>query len=235
MRKKITFIRQQPGWLAANLDRAEFDPDSLDDIQLIEQRATITAETGKHPLWQGYAQLEEYARDKAGMRSANQVRTSTPVGVFYSWLVRQRNSRNVLEFGTAFGQSGMFWLSGLKKTQGHLYTFEPNEGWAALARANLEAVATQFTLTVGTFEENAANVIGNDKIDIALIDAIHTKEFVDAQFSIVMKYMRPGGIVIFDDINFSGGMKDCWRRIANSADVLSSASIGGRCGIVELY
>jgi predicted O-methyltransferase YrrM len=99
-------------------------------------------------------------------------------------LTRRLKPEIVVEFGAAFGVSGMHWLSGLRANAGgRLFTFEPNEVWAELARVNLERIHHPFELTVGTFEDNIA-VLGDQLIDLAFIDAIHTSEFVLPQFDL---------------------------------------------------
>lgn len=231
---RISFVRRESGWLSNNFEQAQFEADEMPGIEEIDKRARLTAKTGKHPLWEGYAAVEDYRNARSSERGFNQVRTARDIGAFYTWLVKTRKARNVLEFGTAFGQSGMFWLTGLKDTGGHLYTFEPNNVWAELARANLAAISSQFTLTLGTFEDNAEDVMRGVSVDIAFIDAIHTGNFVRSQYAIVKRYMTPGGLVIFDDINFSADMQQCWQEISTDEQLVASAEIGRRCGIVEL-
>ena len=101
------------------------------------------------------------------------------MGRFFSWLVTNRRPSVIVEFGTAFGVSGMYWLFGLESNGGGtLLTFEPNDVWARIAEANLVAIGRRFELTVGTFEENIdRNLSPGERIDIAFIDAIHTSEF----------------------------------------------------------
>lgn len=46
--------------------------------------------------------------------------------------------------------------------------------------------------------------------------------------------MRPGGIILFDDIAFSDNMRACWSTVAAGADIEASAALGRRVGVVEL-
>jgi predicted O-methyltransferase YrrM len=72
------------------------------------------------------------------------------------------------------------------------------------------------------------------KIDLAFIDAIHTREFVMPQMEIVLQYSQPGTIIIFDDINFSQNMRECWNDVARDARFSASVACGDRVGIVEV-
>jgi predicted O-methyltransferase YrrM len=141
----------------------------------------------------------------------------------------------IVEFGTAFGVSGMYWLSGLETNgSGHLFTYDPNENWLTVARDNLSAVSSKFTSTLGTFEENVDRTLGERRVDVAFIDAIHTPEFVRPQFELVAERLTPGGVVIVDDIHFSPEMASLWTQLARDSRVLASCALSGRAGLLQL-
>ncbi|MGH9647079.1 MAG: O-methyltransferase [Bryobacteraceae bacterium] len=156
------------------------------------------------------------------------------MGRVYSWLARTRKPDVIVGFGSAFGVSGMYWLAGLEEAGcGELLSFEVNPEWAAIARVNLASLGARFSLTVGMFKDHIAEKLNHRKIGIAFIDAIHTSEFVDRQFEIVLSNLAPGGIVILDDIDFSPDMAACWQRLAQDERVASSLSIDGHIGVLE--
>lgn len=229
---------QQPdsGSLIGALPSRITAPRPFRQERTISRRVSLTEQAGQLPLWEGYAQLEDYPRATAGStRSVRQVSTGKLCGRLLAQLVRRLRPGVVVEFGTAFGVSGMHWLAGLEAVgAGRLYTFEPNEAWAALAMTNLAAISTRYEAVIGTFEDRVAEHLQPGDIDIAFIDAIHTGEFVDRQFEIVRDFAHPGAVVVFDDIAFSPDMADCWHRIAHGGDVVASATVGRRLGVVEL-
>ena len=202
----------------------------------IETLADRSDSLGPKPLWAGYENVQNYpTTTKNAQRRANAVRTKQALGRTFTWLAKQRMPAGIVEFGTAFGVSGMYWLAGLEMAQsGRLYTFEPNEIWAEIAKGNLAQISDRFLLTIGTFEENAATVLSPSSIDIAFVDAIHTGEFVYAQYEILRTYLKPHALVVFDDISFSRDMHDCWLDIANRPEVLTSLTLNTRVGIIEL-
>ncbi|AFL75864.1 O-methyltransferase [Thiocystis violascens] len=206
-------------------------------FEVIEQRAKVTQQSGEHPLWEGYADLDDYPWpvQRGVTRTSEQVRTSRLLGSFFTWLVTVRKPDVVVEFGTAFGVSGMYWLAGLEKNNaGKLLTFEPNAIWAKLAEKNLLTISSRFQLTNGTFEENISAKLGdNEKIDIAFIDAIHTSKFVFSQFEIVCNYLSKNGIIVFDGIGFSTDMRECWSTITLDPRVVTAIEVQGT-GIVEI-
>jgi predicted O-methyltransferase YrrM len=232
----IDFIQDEPGWLTRRLP-SRFSPPRSIDADLIEARAAETQALGPKALWNGYEAVRDYPWATSGSeRSSDQVRSSASAGRLYAWLAAKRRASTIVEFGTAFGVSGMYWLAGLKRNAtGRLLTFEPNETWAGIARGNLAAISEKFDLVVGTFEDNIARMLKpGERIDIAFIDAIHTSEFVFRQFAILLPLMRPGGLVLFDDIDFSDDMASCWQKLARDPRIVASATVDRRLGIIEL-
>ena len=218
------------GWLGHNLAEG-FVPPMLPVHHTVEERAGKTHRTGDRPLWEGYQSVKGYPRG-GDTRKPDQVRSDALVGRFYSWLASQRREDAIVEFGTAFGVSGMYWLSGM--SAGQLYTFEPNANWAASAEENLRSISYRFTLTVDTFETVGPTLLAPQSVGIAFVDAIHTSEFVFRQYDILKPLMKPGALALFDDIDFSPDMADCWRRIAADPSLAASATLTDRVGIVEL-
>lgn len=215
-------------WLANLVPGAELTIPFAPDFLKIERLADRTQSLGRLALWDGYGQA-------GATRDSMAVRCPVAMGNFYCWLTRRRRPAVVVELGTAFGISGMYWLSGLKaERHGRLLTFEPNAQWAAVAGRNLGAIDSRFVLTVGTFEDNAQAVIEDQAIDVAFIDAIHRSEFVLPQFGLIRERLRRPGLVLFDDIGFSEDMKSCWASVAAHPEVVSALAVDQRLGVVEV-
>ena len=224
--------KDQESWLAQNFTGDVIIPPISSYCTKIEKLADQTNRKGDQPLWEGYI-----GNNIGGSsRMPNTVRSVPAIGNLFAYLVEKRNPEIIVEFGTAFGVSGMYFLAGLNTNKkGLLLTFEPNMVWAKLAKENLSQISDRFKLTVGTFEENIDNVLlENQFIDIAFIDAIHTKEFVIPQLEIVISRSKKGTIIILDDIDFSTNMKNCWEEVSNDNRFISSLSFGDRVGILEL-
>lgn len=230
---RITPIKSGAGWLDATLP-GSFDPAQV-DVSAVRVRAEQTKRLGERPLWEGYQDVKDYPRSTTGSRTSEQVQTHEDMGALYAWLVSKRKPEIVVEFGTAFGISGMFWLTGLELAgSGKLMTYEPNNIWADIAEKNLAAISKRFTLTRGIFEDCAANTLVEKSVDMAFIDAIHTSQFVYAQYEKLKPYFKRDALVLFDDIGFSPDMNQCWKDLAVRPEVASSYELGSRVGIVEL-
>lgn len=224
--------KDQDSWLAQSFTKNIFVPPINSDCIKIEKIAEQTNRKGNQPLWEGYV-----GNNIGGSsRMPNTVRSVPAIGNLFAYLVKNIKPEIIVEFGTAFGVSGMYFLAGLNSNKkGSLLTFDPNKVWAELAKENLSQISDRFKLTIGTFEENIDKMLlDNQYIDIAFIDAIHTKEFVIPQLEIVLSKSKKGTIIILDDINFSVDMKDCWKEVSNDDRFVSSLSFGDRVGVLEL-
>jgi predicted O-methyltransferase YrrM len=232
----VRYVRKGQGWLMRNLPGPNLSLPKPIDADRIEAHASETERMGGKPLWEGYAGVPDYPRVTTDTtRRSDQVRSTALAGYLFAWLAAERDPSIVVEFGTAFGISGMYWLAGLKRSHGRLLTFEPNAIWADIARANLASISANFELVTGTFEECIDSTLPpGQRIDIAFVDAIHTSAFVSRQFDILMPRMTPCGLILFDDINFSADMTSCWYAISRDPRIVASVTIGRRLGIIEL-
>jgi predicted O-methyltransferase YrrM len=222
----VTWKRRGTGWLENHLDKPTI-PKAQKKL-LIEDLAWRTEQQGEKPLAREYGQ-------PGATRSPAQVRSSPVMGDVFAWLAEQRRPQIVVEFGSAFGFSGMYWLSGLEAAgAGHLYSFEINSIWGEIAKSNLSRIGTRFTLTMGSFEDHVDRVVPHP-IDIAFVDGIHTYEWVMAQYGILKRKVAPGAILLFDDIDFpTGRMRQCWEDIAAGSDVLAACELNKHVGVIEL-
>jgi predicted O-methyltransferase YrrM len=193
--------------------------------QEIEATAKATNQLGAQKLAGEYGQ-------PGATRTPNKVRSSSAAGDLYAWLVAHRTPKIVVEFGSAFGVSGMYFAAGL---EGWLYSFEINHEWAAVAERNIGTVSDRFTLTRGAFEDNTGVVPG--PIDLAFVDGIHSYDFVTHQYAVLKPLMSAGGLILFDDIDFrkpGARMWEAWLEIVADPDVAAAAEYQRRVGVVEL-
>lgn len=213
-----------------------FDADQRRRFQTIETAIEATQNLGRLPLWDAYKNVPNYGRRPMGdspKRTMNDVRTKARFCRFYAWLAYMIAPQAIVEIGAALGASGMYWLAGLETAKsGTLYSFEPNEIWHPIASKNFDLISDRHVLTLGTFENNISTI--KAPAGIALIDAIHTRDFVMQQLDQLRSLTAPGAIVLFDDINFSEDMQACWADIAQMPDWSGVWQLGSRVGVIEL-
>jgi predicted O-methyltransferase YrrM len=149
-------------------------------------------------------------------------------------LARGVKPRSIVEIGTGFGVSGMYWASALAELgAGSFITFEPNTRWRAIAEHNIRSICDRVQLIEGTFEDQLAALdIPPQSIDILSVDAIHTVTAVSAQLALAAPLLAPNAVILIDDIRFSPGMHRYWRRLAAAPEFRMSFEIESRMGVL---
>lgn len=232
--------RGTPSWLVAHLPDHRIRIARTQAHRAIEATAARINRIGAKPLWDGYRTAYQGDRsvpfDVTSMeREPKQVRTQPQMGRLFSWVVEARKPNLIVEIGTAFGVSAMYWASGLQRAgRGRLVTFEPNAIWQEIAAEHLRTFGDTVEPVLGTFEDRIdAKLWPNETIDMAFVDAIHTDTFVSAQIEMLIARLAPDGLVIVDDITFSDDMKRCWTQWSSDPRVNASVAVDARAGILE--
>lgn len=118
-------------------------------------------------------------------------------------------AKTIVEVGTSYGFSGLFWSMALKQTGGHLHTIDKDpkkfeSSKQTFARAGVADVVTNY---LGDAREILRNMPG--EIDIAFIDA--DKPSTQSYFDLLWPKMRLGGSVIVD--NATTHRTDLWEFV----------------------
>ncbi|GIG54882.1 O-methyltransferase [Demequina activiva] len=154
------------------------------------------------------------------------IAVSRPQGRLLSVLARSIGAERVVEFGTLGGYSTLCLARALPP-HGRVVTFELDERHASVARASLDAagVGHQVTIRVGPALERIETLAHDEPFDLAFIDA--DKPSNVHYYEAAMTRMRPGGLVIVDNVVRDGEVAD-----PNSADerVQGSRAVIDRVG-----
>ncbi|GIW09832.1 MAG: O-methyltransferase [Dehalococcoidia bacterium] len=131
-------------------------------------------------------------------------------GQFLALLVRLMGARRCLEIGTFTGYSALAVASALPP-DGVLVACDVSEEWTAIARQFWAAagVADRITLRLGPARETLAALIAAGEAgsyDFAFIDA--DKPNYDAYYEAVLTLLRPGGLIVFDNMFLGGRVLD---------------------------
>ncbi len=126
-------------------------------------------------------------------------------GSFLRMLVAISKARNVLEIGTFTGYSALMMAAALPK-DGDLFTLESNESHACVAQKyfNMVDCGSKITIIHGDARKTLDQVEG--PIDFAFIDA--DKSSYDFYYEKVLGLMKPGGLIVFDNMLWSGEVLD---------------------------
>jgi predicted O-methyltransferase YrrM len=121
-------------------------------------------------------------------------------------LARSHGARRILELGTLAGYSTI-WLARALPAGGRLVTLERDPAHAAVARANLAraGLADRVDVRVGPALETLPHLRG-EPFDLAFLDA--DKAATDAYFEWALALLRPGGLLIADNVVRGGAVLD---------------------------
>ncbi len=138
---------------------------------------------------------------------------------FYCQLRHARPAR-VLEVGTSLGMTGLYVLGALARNRhGHFFTVELAPAKVAYARRLFGAFgAAQATCLEGRSEQVLPPLIEREPLfDWVWVDIDHRYESTMTALRLLENHVRPGGALLFDDINFSDEMRRAWADIRRRA------------------
>ena len=109
--------------------------------------------------------------------------------------------KNILEIGTYTGYSALCLCEGIQK-DGILHTIDINEELESIQKKYFEA--SEYSNIINLHIGNALEIIPDlkEKFDLVFIDA--DKPNYSAYFDIIIEKMNPGGIILSDNVLWSG-------------------------------
>lgn len=132
-------------------------------------------------------------------------------------LVESSRAKRGIEVGTATGYGALHMGIAFERTGGHLDTVDIDPRMVRAARANLEAVGLEATVTV--IEGDALKVLPGLKgeYDFVFLDAV--KHDYLKYFQALMPRLKPGAVIVADNVIQSArAMKDFLDFIHNNPD-----------------
>lgn len=145
-------------------------------------------------------------REETGVDPEANMQISPEQGQFMGLLVKLIQARMVLEIGTFTGYSSLCMAMALP-LHGTLITCDISDKWTAMARRYWEeaGVAGRIELHLGPALNTLDKLLaeGNErKFDLVFIDA--DKENNLGYYEYSLKLVRPGGLILIDNILWSG-------------------------------
>jgi predicted O-methyltransferase YrrM len=137
------------------------------------------------------------------------IAVSPAQGRFLQLLARIHGARSILELGTLGGYSTILLARALPP-DGRLITLELNPGYAEVARANIAraGLGERVELRVGPAADGLRDLIaeGAGPFDLVFIDA--DKSSTPTYFELSLGLVRPGGIIVVDNVVRGGSLVD---------------------------
>lgn len=146
-------------------------------------------------------------------------------GEFLYRLCAHYQPQRALELGTNLGISTLYQATAIP--QSRFLTLEGAEALAKIAQKHFEAFSIAPEILVGEFSDTLANKIAlsSYRPDYVFIDGNHRYEATVAYFQQFLPHIPDGGIIVFDDIYWSKGMKKAWEEIIAHPEVTVSLDI----------
>jgi predicted O-methyltransferase YrrM len=163
--------------------------------------------------------LERVRTETAVMPSA-QMQVSADQGALIELLVRLIGARDALEVGTFTGYSAICIARGIGE-RGRLTCLELGPDRAAIAQRNLQdaGVADRVDILVGPAGESLEAMAAAPAFDFAFIDA--DKSGYPEYYELVLARMRPGGLILLDNMLQRGSVVDPQTESARIIDELN--------------
>lgn len=171
----------------------------------------LTAEIHEYLVAHGSppdAVLEELAqvtRDKVGGMAMMQV--APEQGAFMTLVARLIGAKNAIEVGTFTGYSALCIARGLPE-DGKLVCCDVSDEWTSIGRPYWEkaGVADRIDLRIAPAIETLRALPEERSFDLAFIDADKTS--YAAYYEELLKRIRPGGLILVDNVLWSGSVVD---------------------------
>lgn len=132
-------------------------------------------------------------------------------------IVKQTSAKNIFEIGTNLGISGSYILQALRSNR-NAY-FNTLEGVPALCAISQKQFSNldpneNFKIWEGLYENTFDKAYGSiDTVDLAFIDGNHQYAPTIEYYQKLKSKAAGKSLFIFDDINWSDGMKKAWKEI----------------------
>ena len=145
---------------------------------------------------------------------------------FFYLLSKTSIVNNILEIGTNLGVSGQYFIKGLENKENIKFiTLEGVKGLCEIASSRFDALSSQdcFEVIHGLYDNTLPEVLkSKTRFDLVFIDGNHRYEVTLNYFEILKDNLADKAIVIFDDINWSDGMRRAWREICMQRGIVLS-------------
>ncbi len=149
--------------------------------------------------------LVDETRTKLADRALMQI--SPLQGSFMELFVRAMGARRAIEVGTFTGYSSLAVARGLPD-DGRLICCDVSEEWTSIARRYWEeaGVSHKIELRLGPAVDTLRALPAGEQFDVGFIDA--DKPNYPIYFDEIVARLRPGGVVMIDNVLWSGRVAD---------------------------
>jgi caffeoyl-CoA O-methyltransferase len=151
--------------------------------------------------------LSDLIAETQALGGISMMQISPEQGIFMTMLTRLVRARDAVEIGTFTGFSSLSIARGLP-ADGTLLCCDVSEEWTDIARRAWAraGVDGKITLEIGPAVDTLAALPPAEQFDLAFIDA-DKPGYID-YFEQLVPRMRPGGVILVDNVLWSGAVID---------------------------
>lgn len=173
--------------------------------------------------------VEDFGTGESGVRRVSEVARVALKGereaqVLFR-IVNMLKAERIVELGTSLGITTAYLAKPHKEAS--VLTFEGSRAllevakrnWKRLGIANIRAIE-------GNIDETLEGTLGDEVVDVALIDANHRKEATLKYFDVLVRHAGEKSVFVVDDIRYSKEMWEAWRDIEERRDVTARMDLG---------
>lgn len=160
--------------------------------------------------------LRAETREKVGGRALMQI--APEQGAFLTFLTRLIGAQRAIEVGTFTGYSALCIARGLPAS-GKLICCDVSKEWTAMGLPYWEraGVAGRIDLRIAPALETLAALPADRSFDLAFVDA-HKPEY-GAYLELLVGLIRPGGLILVDNVLWNGAVIDDRRQDENAVAI----------------
>ena len=139
--------------------------------------------------------------------------------------VKFYNCKNILELGSSLGISTAYLAA--VDDDNIVISLEGNPSSADIARHNAEQLKLlNIQIITGSFEETLIPTLEKmQKVDLAYLDGNHSYDATIEYFDKILPYLHEESIIVLDDIYWSDGMLNAWKKLQQHPKVTYSIDI----------
>jgi predicted O-methyltransferase YrrM len=144
-------------------------------------------------------------------------------------VIRAFRPRYGIEMGTCVGISTAYQAAGMAMNgHGRLVSLEGYEALCAVARRNLAALGLERLAEVrqGRFDSTLEPALGEAPPDYGFIDGHHLEDATVRYYQAFTRAAEGSALLVFDDIDWSDGMRRAWRRIERDERTAVAMTLG---------
>lgn len=132
-------------------------------------------------------------------------------------LAWQMNAQLVVEIGLGPGDSTSVFLLAMKETGGRLVSIDIESQPVAESKVDLLGLRNRWEFVCQPSQEVGKQWDARRKIDILLIDGLHTYKQIELEYKLFKPHIRQGGYILFHDSETIRGVRKFtrwlrWRR-----------------------